>query len=549
MEDDARKILLISDNQKVQQHVEDNLLLGYELKVFIETSMMIDDSLSMIGEKDFDIIIYGMNLGPKEYMEGLDKIMLLRPDIPVIIVLATTTKYLAAEAMKKGAREFIIPDTGEDVKLRTAVRYLSRIRDLQRSLENAKNRLDRLEETIDPEEEKGPPSEKNIENNEVMTGMEYSRMLSSGLSSDMNKELVLMRSYIDSMKRSENTDERITGGIRKISASIKNLDRIMEQLLLFSGRKELKAGEIDINEILADVVRNIEMGDSDRIEINMNLDDPSPPIKGDGSAVEKVFKNIIYNSLESIEGGGRIDITMKENPKKGNELLEVRISDTGSGIAKENIKKVFQPFFTTKASSSNPGLGLSISYGIMKKMEGDINIISEKGEGTTVSLLFPKLTIPQKRKSASPTYRGDLRGNGERILLLEDREVLLALASKTLAENGYIVFMTKEPQEARKLFRMEKGRFDLLLIDLFLEKDDPISLVDDLYKIRDGVPVKFIVSDAERRPPTVIARKSFSMIRAPLKPHGLLLSIKNTIRGVKEKKRKDEELIDFLDSF
>jgi signal transduction histidine kinase len=552
MEDNQKKILLISDNQTVQQHVEDNLLLGFEMKVSVETCMIISDALRQIEEKDYDVLIYGMNIGPKDYMEALDRIMLARPDIPVIIVLAKTTKYLAAEALKKGAREYIIPDLGEDVKLRTAVKYIVQIRDLQRSFQQTKNRLDRLTEEDEANMKETENDQPGFESKSIMTGMEYTRMLSSGLSRDMNKELVLMRTYIDNMKRFEDDPEKIGSGLKKITGSIRNLDRMMEQLLLFSGRKNLKDDVVDLSEILSEVMDDIEVGDRKEVVFNVNNGDSGFLTKGNRSSIAKVIKNVIYNSIESFDDGGRIDIflTSKGPERKGGSpSIILSVKDDGCGIPHDLLEKVFQPFFTTRSGTSNPGLGLSISYGIMKKLGGDIGIESDPGKGTTVTLVFPSMVESGTIRKKTPSFTGDLRGNGERILLLEDKEVLLTLASKTLAENGYIVFMTKDPQEARKLFKMEKGRFDLILIDLFLENEDPISLIDGLYKIRDGVPVKFIVSASDQRPPTIIARKSFTMIRAPIKPYELLRSIKTTLKGVVKKKRKDEAIMDFLDGF
>ena len=108
-------------------------------------------------------------------------------------------------------------------------------------------------------------------------------------------------------------------------------------------------------------------------------------VMGDRGKLEQVFINILSNSLEAMPEGGRLVISSSEK----NGLIEVRLSDTGTGIAEEDAARIFDPFFTTKEIGEGTGLGLSICYGIIKQHGGDIEISSAEGRGTTVTVTLP----------------------------------------------------------------------------------------------------------------------------------------------------------------
>jgi signal transduction histidine kinase len=126
------------------------------------------------------------------------------------------------------------------------------------------------------------------------------------------------------------------------------------------------------------------------------------PIESDVGQLEQVFLNIINNAFDAVDDGGRIDIELRSDESN---MVSVRVTDDGNGISEENLKHIFDPFFSTKGEKGS-GLGLSITYGIVEKLGGKMDVRSEKGEGSTF-----RVTLPVKKiESSSNTEEADFEG-------------------------------------------------------------------------------------------------------------------------------------------
>jgi len=119
----------------------------------------------------------------------------------------------------------------------------------------------------------------------------------------------------------------------------------------------------------------------------MELDEQLPMVILDPSQIERVFLNLIINAADAMNGNGELTLSTRLNSTK--TFIEISVQDTGHGISEENMEKVFDPFFTTKETGHGVGLGLAISYGIVKDHNGNISVESEEGKGTTFTVSFP----------------------------------------------------------------------------------------------------------------------------------------------------------------
>jgi signal transduction histidine kinase len=117
-------------------------------------------------------------------------------------------------------------------------------------------------------------------------------------------------------------------------------------------------------------------------------------IQADPSQLQQVFMNIIINAADAMKGKGRLTLETGNGEEDG--YISISISDTGIGIAPENINRIFDPFFTTKGVGHGTGLGLSVSYGIIQRHNGDINVVSAPGRGTTFTITLPKTAVSEK---------------------------------------------------------------------------------------------------------------------------------------------------------
>ena len=227
--------------------------------------------------------------------------------------------------------------------------------------------------------------------------------LAAGVAHELNNPLggILGYAQFTLEKLRKNVPEKTTA--REIQSYIKYVSdieiqarrckSIVQNLLRFSRTsRTVDFEEVDINTILKETLTFIEhqlhMAD---IELRLSLADDLPKLRGNPSQLQQVFTNLILNAMHAMDGGGVLSITSRLSPALGefSGAVELIFSDTGCGIPPENLKKIFEPFFTTKEVGRGTGLGLSVSYGIIREHGGEINVASEPGRGTTFTIVLP----------------------------------------------------------------------------------------------------------------------------------------------------------------
>jgi two-component system NtrC family sensor kinase len=150
---------------------------------------------------------------------------------------------------------------------------------------------------------------------------------------------------------------------------------------------EISHETVDINDAVKEVISFLDKEILYRnIRLELNLQNNLPKVTTDKGQVQQVFLNIINNAIDAVKEEGQIDVSSQV---KNNRFVSVSIRDNGPGIPKENLKHIFEPFYTTKEKGKGTGLGLSISYGIMQKLKGTIYVGSELNRGTTFTVEIP----------------------------------------------------------------------------------------------------------------------------------------------------------------
>jgi two-component system NtrC family sensor kinase len=211
--------------------------------------------------------------------------------------------------------------------------------------------------------------------------------LAAGVAHELNNPLGTILLYSDMMfKEAPEADPR-REDLKMIISEVKRCKTIVADLLNFARQHELLAQEVDLHALLEEVIRKARARTRyEKIEIENQLDPNLPPIQADAAQLQQVFVNLFSNSAYSMEYAGKITVcAVPVEPQS----VEIRVSDTGSGIPPENLGKLFTPFFTTKPAGKGTGLGLSIVYGIIKLHRGQISIQSQVGRGTTVVITLP----------------------------------------------------------------------------------------------------------------------------------------------------------------
>jgi len=203
----------------------------------------------------------------------------------------------------------------------------------------------------------------------------------------INEKAGLMKDLLELSENLEQYKEKFIGLISGISDSVTRCTTITHRLLGFSRRMEISQDAIDINDAVQEVIGFLEKEILYRnIHLELNLQKNLPKIITDKGQVQQVILNIINNAMDALKENGHINFTTYA---KDDKFIGVAIKDNGSGIPKENLKHIFEPFYSTKEKGKGTGLGLSISYGIVQKLGGTILVESEINKGTTFIIEIP----------------------------------------------------------------------------------------------------------------------------------------------------------------
>jgi len=190
--------------------------------------------------------------------------------------------------------------------------------------------------------------------------------------------------------------------IDAVLESVERSGEITKELLGFARHFEPRITPIELNRVISEVLSFHRKEALYRnIGINVDIPEDIPVIHSDHGRLQQILLNLINNAFQAMKSGGCLDISVK---REGMESVSISISDTGPGISPEDQKRIFEPFFTTKGSEGGVGLGLSITFGLVGKLKGDISVQSKLGEGTAFVITLP-IAIKGDTKNEGPACR------------------------------------------------------------------------------------------------------------------------------------------------
>jgi two-component system, NtrC family, sensor kinase len=215
-------------------------------------------------------------------------------------------------------------------------------------------------------------------------------LLAAGVAHEVNTPLAVISSYTQMLAKQLQGDPQKSGLLEKITRQTFRASEIVNNLLNFSRTSGTEFADVDINKVITDTLALLEhQFKTSKIQVQSELTDSLSTIQGNPGRLQQVFLNLFLNAKDAMPGGGKLSVATSNG-----EMVSVRVSDTGSGIAPEHIQRIYDPFFTTKMSpkegqNRGTGLGLSVTYGIIQEHSGKIRVESNPGAGTTFALDFP----------------------------------------------------------------------------------------------------------------------------------------------------------------
>jgi two-component system, NtrC family, sensor kinase len=220
--------------------------------------------------------------------------------------------------------------------------------------------------------------------------------LSAGIAHEINNPLGLVLGYTRLILKDTVPGAQSYEDLKVIEKHALNCKKIVENLLKFSRATSTTKAKTDLNLLLQEVVAVVEHKFSiEKVQIRIGLAPDLPATMADRDKMNQVFMNILMNARQAMEGAGTIAIASNWDPLKG--LIYLSFDDTGSGIPPEILPNIFNPFFTTKPIGMGTGLGLAVSYGIIKDHEGEIRVESRPGEGSRFTVILPVIDTEEEK--------------------------------------------------------------------------------------------------------------------------------------------------------
>jgi len=307
--------------------------------------------------------------------------------------------------------------------------------------------------------------------------MEAIGTLAGGVAHDFNNVLQVALGYSDLILSDEKFPTSYRADLHKIHESARRGADLVQRLLTFSRKVEIKPSPINLNYRITELRKMVERTIPKMIDVQLILSESLASINADPTQIDQVLMNLAVNARDAMPEGGKLifetaNIMLDEEyakthleAKLGPHVL-LMVTDTGSGMDQETLEHIFEPFYTTKAVGEGTGLGLAMVHGIVKNHGGHITCYSEPGQGTTFKIYIPALIADevQEEKDARPMPRG----GSETILLVDDEEIIRDLGSRILSKGGYKVVLASNGKDALKLYQQRRDEISLVILDLIM---------------------------------------------------------------------------------
>ncbi len=329
--------------------------------------------------------------------------------------------------------------------------------------------------------------------------MEAIGTLAGGIAHDFNNILGGIIGYAELVLERLDDAETISD-MREIHSAAMRGRQLVNRILTFSRRQDAERRPLDLGDIVREVQQLLRATLPAGIELRVELDASSARVLADATSVHQVLMNLASNASQAMPGGGHLELGVhplyvrdsvaRANPGlREGAYMALEVRDSGIGMDEATRTRAFEPFFTTKPAGSGTGLGLAMVHGIMHEHGGAVLLESKPGEGTMVRCLFPATEAAAEARSAVKSLPTELRGRGERILIVDDEQSLLGATARRLEHLGYAVRSTTRPATALAMVQEAPGSLDLLITDLSMPEMSGAKLASDIHALNPAIPI------------------------------------------------------------
>jgi two-component system, cell cycle sensor histidine kinase and response regulator CckA len=371
--------------------------------------------------------------------------------------------------------------------------------------------------------------------------MESIGQLAAGVAHDINNVLTVVLGYAGLLLKTTPPESNASRSLKQIIAAGERAVRFIRQLLMFSRKQVIQANPLDLNA----VIHNLEgmltrlLGEDIALETSYLQD--LPRVEADTGMIEQVVMNFAVNSRDAMPQGGRLLITtssvaidadyvQQHTEARVGRFVCLSVSDTGCGMDRNTLQKIFEPFFSTKEVGRGTGLGLATVYGIVKQHQGWIEVESQPGHGTTFKVYLSALAQPGGAVTDFISRPDAVRGGKEAILVVEDEVGLRELVRQVLGEYQYDVAVAASGAEALRVWDEHEGKFDLLLTDMIMPGGmTGRDLAEALKKRKPGLKVTFTSGYSSELIGKQLGRGTMAFLAKPYLPLHLARAVRECL--------------------
>jgi two-component system NtrC family sensor kinase len=315
--------------------------------------------------------------------------------------------------------------------------------------------------------------------------------LAAGIAHDFNNILTVINGYTEMLLEEKGLDGELMKGLEAINQSGENAAELIHQILDFSRRTVGEMHLLELVEFLREFMAFIVRTIPENIDIYFEEGDGALVVEADETKLQQVFANLVVNARDAMPEGGRLrirtdilDLSDKSDIPKFMDLMGgrwalVEVSDTGAGIPEDVLPHIFEPFYTTKGPGHGTGLGLPQVYGLVSQHGGSVHVDTSP-EGSTFQVYLPLAEAEKAEDKGSAAYEDMPRGQGQRILVVEDESVVKGLLVNVLSTLDYNVISASDGREALEAFEAAGREVDLVVTDIIMPGIDGIRLAEEL---------------------------------------------------------------------
>jgi len=328
--------------------------------------------------------------------------------------------------------------------------------------------------------------------------MEAIGTLAGGIAHDFNNILGAILGYSELALAQAKKEPRLTSYLEEVVTAGHRAKELVKQILAFSRRSDHEREAVDLNVIMQEALRMVRATLPATIAIQSTVSTESAVVFGDSTQMHQVIMNLCANAEQAMrERGGVLSLSVtstevtEHSSQEFPELnpgtyVQLTIQDSGQGMSGDVLERIFEPFFTTKALGEGTGLGLAVVHGIIEGHSGHIAVSSVMGQGTTFTILLPRLDVVLP--APSPNAMEWPHGMGK-VLFVDDEDVLARWGEQVLTHLGYTVVAKTNPHEAVELFRSQPYQFDVVVTDQTMPTMSGEALAKTLLEIRPDIAI------------------------------------------------------------